>query len=76
MFGYFRCGCGKRWNSAATWKDKWQKCRLCEAEVYPHEQHPLESRDNEEPVDRRPHDMARCQKCSDMGRLCMPDVYY
>ena len=33
VFGYFRCGCNNKWHSAATWKDKWQKCKKCEKGV-------------------------------------------
>ena len=79
VFGYFRCCCRNKWNSAASWKDKWQKCKSCEAAVYPHEQHSLEQRGDpeEEHLDgRRPHDMGRCQKCCEMGSLCMPHMYY
>jgi hypothetical protein len=77
VYGKFRCCCGKRWESAGTWKDKWQKCNACESKVYPHEQHLLE---RSEEADRRegtsPHDMSRCQRCLDIGSLCMPHMYY
>ena len=77
VYGKFRCCCGKRWESAGTWKDTWQKCNACESKVYPHEQHLLE---RSEEADRRegrsPHDMSRCQRCLDIGRLCMPHMYY
>ena len=77
VFGYFRCACGKRWKSAGTWKDTWQKCKACETQVYPHEQHILERTGAEEDEgERRPHDMSRCQRCCEKGSLCMPRLYY
>eukprot|EP00965_Chrysotila_dentata_P016040 531250-Pleurochrysis_carterae.AAC.1 len=78
VFGYFSCVCGKQWSSAATWKDKWQQCKVCETKAYPYKQHNLEKRDEAdvEQVERRPHDTARCQKCREKGSLCMPRLYY
>ena len=77
VFGHFRCNCGKKWKSAATWKDKWQQCQACETRVYPHEQHVLERAvEGTEESERKPHDMARCQKCREKGSLCMPKMYY
>jgi hypothetical protein len=49
VYGYFTCGgCQRGWESAATWVDSWQKCKGCEAENYPYEQHILERREEEE----------------------------
>jgi exonuclease VII large subunit len=78
VFGEFRCPCNKRWMSAATWKDKWQQCQNCDAKVYPHVQHTLEiaDREDDDELDRRPHDMGRCQKCLEKGSLCIPSMYY
>jgi len=79
VFGEFSCSCGKRWKSAATWKDKWQQCKACETKVYPHKQHVLKTRDKAEADEgeaRQPHDMARCQKCREKGSLCVPHLYY
>ena len=77
VFGYFRCPCGKRWTSAATWCDKWQQCKGCEKKVYPHQQHVLEISERDEDTEARaPHDMSRCQRCRELGRLCVPSRYY
>jgi hypothetical protein len=89
VYGLFECKgvvggsvCGRRWESAASWKDKWQKCQGCEAAVYPHEQHERERREKagddptEEQDNRRPHDMGRCQKCRELGGICVPSMYY
>eukprot|EP01038_Epipyxis_sp_PR26KG_P006866 gene6866-9402_t len=79
VFGYFECfQCGGRWKSAATWANKWQKCKQCESMIYPFQQHPLEIREEEnaEIDNRRPHDMARCQRCIELAHLCLPSIYY
>jgi len=78
VFGKFRCSCGRVWHSAATWKDKWQKCQKCDKRIFPHIQHVLEKsvdvRDAEDT--RAPHDVARCQKCREIGKICVPSMYY
>ena len=80
VFGYFECGyCRREWNSAGSWTDKWQICQSCESRCYPYEQHPLAIREQEETegdVEKRPHDSQRCQKCIELGRLCLPRIYY
>jgi hypothetical protein len=79
VFGYFSCSeCNRTWSSAASWKNKWQKCQHCETKIYPYRQHVLEKRDEGEITtdSRRPHDMSRCQKCKELGRLCVPSMYY
>mmetsp|Transcript_62956 Transcript_62956/g.73266 ORF Transcript_62956/g.73266 Transcript_62956/m.73266 type:complete len:267 (+) Transcript_62956:1344-2144(+) len=80
IFGEFRCRCGKSWRSAGTYTDTWQKCKSCERKIYPFKQHILlahaDSDDEDEAIEKRPHDVARCGKCQELGRLCMPHRYY
>jgi len=81
VFGEFRCSkCGRRWESAGSWKNKWQACQSCEERVYPYSQRELEHRIADADADgelvRRPHDMARCERCRERGELCMPRFYY
>jgi hypothetical protein len=77
VFGYFKCSqCRKRWHSASTWRNKWQKCQSCESKCYPYKQHPLLLGDHDNNESLRPHDMGRCQKCQELGKLCAPSRYY
>ncbi|CAN0386002.1 unnamed protein product, partial [Ectocarpus fasciculatus] len=79
VFGYFICrACNdKKWVSAGTWKNKWQKCKGCERELYPYQQHVLEKRDHvDDSEERRPHHMDRCEKCIEKGEICMPRYYF
>lgn len=77
VYGIFQCFlCDRSWESAASWKDKWQKCKGCEARTYPHVQHVLEVGGGAEEQGKRPHDMKRCQKCRELGRICVPSMYY
>ena len=70
VFGHFRCSnCERPWQSGASWKDSWQKCSVCETQVYPHEQRELGGGSSDDP-ERAPHDMNRCQRCCEMGRDC------
>jgi flagellar biosynthesis GTPase FlhF len=69
VFGYFECGvCQREWQSAATYTNGWQKCKSCEVKCYPFQQHPLKQSEH--------HDIQRCQRCLQLGRLCMPRQYY
>jgi hypothetical protein len=76
VFGEFRCKCGKRWKSAATYCDKHQGCQGCNTRVYPWSQRALEQRerggDDDDEDASRPHDQERCQRCRELGRCCMP----
>jgi uncharacterized membrane protein YgcG len=76
VFGELRCTkCNKRWSSAATYCDKKQACQKCNVWVYPYAQRPLDRKvasDDDEDNERRPHDMANCQKCRELGRCCVP----
>lgn len=75
VYGYFCCfSCKRDWQSAATYTDKWQKCKTCNGECYPYEQHVLE-RSQEQSDNLRPHDTRRCQRCLELGRLCLPNRY-
>lgn len=80
LFGYFQCSykdCRNKWTSAASWTNKWQKCRRCESICYPYDQHFLEnSSETRQSSSLKPHDMARCQKCQELGRICLPDRFY
>jgi hypothetical protein len=80
VFGELRCTkCNKRWSSAATYCDKKQACQKCNVWVYPYAQRPLDRKvasDDDEDNERRPHDMANCQKCRELGRCCMPRGMY
>ena len=76
VFGEFRCTkCNKRWSSAATYCDIQQACQKCKVWMYPYAQRPLDRKDgsdDNEDNERRPHDMANCQKCRELGRCCVP----
>ena len=77
VFGSFKCNnCHREWSSASTWKDKWQKCQGCESKCYPYTQHVLDRNDDTNNDDRRPHQMNRCQKCIELGTLCVPSMFY
>jgi hypothetical protein len=77
VFGYFKCSqCKKRWHSASTWRNKWQKCQSCESKCYPYQQHPLLIGDHDNNESLRPHDMGRCQRCQELGQLCAPSRFY
>ncbi len=74
VFGDFRCSapaCGrKRWRSANTYCDTWQKCQACETPTYPFKQRPLERREEQDDDERGGHhDSDRCQRCLS-GRRC------
>ena len=83
VYGYLSCfDCNRNWQSAATYANKWQKCQICEAKCYPYYQHALERSEQNEDEDedddsnRRPHDTSRCQRCLELGRICLPNRYY
>ena len=81
VFGSFDCSsCHNKWKSAATWKNKWQKCKRCESICYPFQQNILvvtdQVADNESEEPKRPHDTLRCQRCLELGRICLPRMYY
>lgn len=79
VYGYFECTrqCGRRWQSASTWANKWQKCQSCESRCYPYEQHILLQGDHDDQTESlKSHDRGRCQKCMELGRLCVPGRYY
>ena len=76
VFGYFCClSCKRDWQSAATYTNRWQKCKACEAKCYPYEQHVLE-RSQQQSDNLRPHDTGRCERCIELGRLCLPNRYF
>jgi hypothetical protein len=78
VFGEFKCrNCRRKWSSAASWVDKWQKCKGCEAKCYPFQQHVLDQREFGDNIveEKRPHDVTRCEKCIELGRICLPHMY-
>lgn len=67
--GSFECPCGKYWKSAHSWTGYWQKCKECQAKVYPYYQERLVAGDGV--IDpNKPHDSARCERCRELGSLC------
>jgi hypothetical protein len=80
VFGSYKCfNCGKRWESAGSWRDRWQQCKQCDTEAYPYKQKALDRRnddDDQYQENKRPHDMDRCEECRKRGRLCVPSMYY
>ena len=42
LFGHFKCNkCNKKWTSGMSWKNKWQKCKVCDSMIYPYDQRGL-----------------------------------
>ena len=77
VFGEYKCNCRRTWSSAGSWKDKYQKCQSCERKIYPYSQSLLKPpQEGSEREDLRPHDVARCQMCTERGELCLPSRYY
>lgn len=77
VFGLFSCSfCRNSWVSAASWTNKWQKCKRCESKCYPYDQHALESSEGGQGSGLQPHDTERCEKCIELGRICLPNRYY
>ncbi len=67
-FGTYDCKCGNHWASGNTWVGKWQKCKQCQAEVFPAKIQPL--RRGGGPTRNKPHESALCQKCIELGSNC------
>jgi hypothetical protein len=72
-FGVYACDCGRTWDSAYSWRDYTQQCKGCEQPSYPlwmwlndgHRSDPrMVSRDD------KPHDQARCGKCTKLRSPC------
>lgn len=71
VYGYYKCICNNKWDSANSWANKWQKCKKCEKRIYPYLQKKLDAHDpNIESDMTKPHDRNRCEKCISLGRLC------
>lgn len=46
LYGYFLCSiCKRRWESGVSWQDTWQRCRHCQAQIFPYDQHEPISRE-------------------------------
>ncbi|TNV77340.1 hypothetical protein FGO68_gene13432 [Halteria grandinella] len=71
VFGFFKCKCGKTWQSGNSWANTYQECKSCTKQVYPYEQRPLEVPNLDDKVDKnKPHLQELCGKCQALGRLC------
>ena len=84
VYGKFKCPyCNREWTSDYSWANKGQKCEDCNDRfVYPHEQTP--KRSTEEEVQKKKsktkdydqskpskyHDDHKCEKCRYTGRSC------
>jgi hypothetical protein len=77
VYGHFECiTCPRSWQSAATYKNKWQKCKGCEQKYYPYYQKTLDQREHDDGGDeetRAPHDATRCQRCLE-GQKCFQSI--
>jgi len=76
LFGEYQCNCGRYWRSAGSWRNKYQQCQSCERKIYPYVQSILKRSEGGEHEGLRPHDVARCQMCVELGELCLPSRYY
>ncbi|TNV75375.1 hypothetical protein FGO68_gene16825 [Halteria grandinella] len=76
VFGFFRCECGKTWQSGNSWANQYQQCKSCTEKVYPYEQRALEKPNPDDKVDKdKPHLQHLCGKCKTLGRLCTKRFY-
>jgi hypothetical protein len=70
-YGYFRCDCGKSWESGYSWADKSQACKTCGDHVYPWRQAKLEQGlETSNNKRNRPHLTDLCGKCESLGFPC------
>ena len=75
IFGHYKCGCGKWWRSGNSWyefskrKLYTQECKRCNQPVAPHQFNALAIR-AEQDDKRGPHDVARCERCRQLGVDC------
>ena len=70
FFGHFECGvCEVRWKSSYTWQGYTQACRECEVHLWPKRVYHLEQTDGS--TSRLPHKPELCQKCQELGRMCL-----
>ena len=71
IFGHFKCPCDKKWTSATSWANKYQKCKKCESMIYPFKQLQIERQKNKH-FHIKSHDSLRCEKCIQLGKICSP----
>jgi hypothetical protein len=71
--GEFKCMCGRIWKSNGSWKDTWQRCKDCDTKTYPYKQTAGGSLSVDDPL-MQVHDRGRCQRCAELGRLCVDVV--
>ena len=69
-YGYFKCDCGKRWESGNSWKDTYQECKQCKSKVYPYKQKQLEKSDDSNIDKNKEHPQHLCGKCQKLGYYC------
>ncbi|KAL0481342.1 hypothetical protein AKO1_005075, partial [Acrasis kona] len=73
-YGYFKCSCGRWWESGFTWINSkghsfCQKCQGCGEFNGPSSIEPLIASKNSS--SNKPHDQSRCGKCISLGGSCL-----
>lgn len=82
MIGHYRCHkCKHKWTYDESMVDQFQRCPQCEAHCYPYLQLPHTFQQDrlptsEESHHKMAHDCKACKKCQELGRLCIPTMYY
>ncbi|XP_068232204.1 uncharacterized protein [Palaemon carinicauda] len=70
--GAYRCdSCARDWFSANSWADCYQLCNGCNQEIYPYKQFTPKKSKSRKKKDKS-HPEAKCQKCMELGYLCVP----
>lgn len=70
VFGYFNCSkCNKKWTSAYSWANAWQKCNKCNSQIYPYEQTNLIKSPSSKGI--KLHCVTSCGKCIELYRSCV-----
>jgi hypothetical protein len=73
-YGYFKCSCGKEWESGNSWKDTFQECKRCKEKLGAYKQMRLEKTTDESRIDTtKPHPQELCGKCQKLGYYCRID---
>ena len=82
MIGHFSCyKCKKKWKDDESMVDQLKKCPKCEALCYPYLQLPHAFQQDRLPTSEESHakvahDCTSCTKCQELGRICIPTMYY
>ncbi|KAL5254230.1 hypothetical protein ACHWQZ_G013865 [Mnemiopsis leidyi] len=67
-FGFFRCrDCDSSWQSAYSWANCGQECKICRKLVYPYSQRPLRKQPGK---NQKKHLEELCEKCKELGYSC------